>query len=99
MGVDVAGAIAGGVAIGAAVVARCGVVVDAGIVVAALIGVAVATAAEVGAIADADVDVGGPSLRSVVVVAASVFKNFLGGGFGGGVASAFIFCRAFFASS
>ncbi len=95
-GVAVARAVADGVAVAVAVVS--GVARRTGVAVAAMVAelagveveVALADGTAVAAVAGEDVDV------VDVSAAASVgFTNVFGGGFGGGVASAFIFTRTF----
>ena len=78
-------------------VAGRGVITGLGVDVA--IGAAVAAADGAG-VAVVDLDVAEVSPASVEGLdVAAVFINFFGGAFGGGVASDFIFSRAFFASS
>ena len=79
---------------GAGVVTRRGVIVGVDVATEAA---AVAVAATEGA-AVAVVDVPPACVAGLDVVAVA-FTNFFGGAFAGGVASAFIFWRAFFASS
>jgi hypothetical protein len=94
-GVETGVNIADGAAVGATVAARCaGIIVDSGLEAAAGVAFAVAEGA---AAAPAEVDDLGEV--SWLCVVASVFTNFFGGTFGGGVASDFIFWRVLFGSS
>ncbi len=93
---------ANGVDVGATVAAFLGVIFGCGVAVetADATGVSVVAADGATVAEGADVDVAGASLAWVVaLVVAATFTNFFGGAFGGGVASDFIFSRAFLAAS
>lgn len=99
-GDEIGDVVAAAEAVGATLAAVRGVLAAIGGEVATGVALEVAVAATDGAAVagGTDVDLAG-DVSAVVALVSVAFTNFFGGAFGGGAASDFIFCRAFFASS